>query len=464
MRAVVASVLGIDASHAHAGLEYQSIQQWDSLRHAALMLALEKAFDVEISDNRMVELSSVQSIIDFIEHHAGGQASVAVPNDGKESSVAGEEPVHRGLSGIYFDRSRISRIDGEAGHLEYRGYSLHDLVGAASFEDVCHLLVEGELPTVQQHDELGRLLADARMATPPEAIALARSMASVHPMEALRTGVSFLGSMQDRLADDDTRGMRDAGLRLLAQVPVLVAAHHCARRGMELRIPGVGTPFTAALLHMLSGRMPDDLSVAMMDRDLIVHAEHSSNASAFTARVVIGCRAGVHAAITAAIAAFSGNLHGGAAEEVMKLVDEVGRPERAAAYVEACFASGKPVMGFGHRVYRTEDPRVRHLRDAAWRVSRESGDTSAFETIQAVVDAMRPYARHGVEANVDLYSGLLYRKLGLPDDLAVPLFVVSRMAGWLAQVMEQMENNVLIRPLLKYTGERGRRLEIGVRG
>jgi citrate synthase len=207
---------------------------------------------------------------------------------------------------------------------------------------------------------------------------------------------------------------------------------------------------------MLFGKAPSPSIVRFIEKDLIMHADHSANASAFAARVAIGCRANLHAAITAAIAAFSGSLHGGAAERVMDLIDAVGTPENAATYVRDCLDRNQPVMGFGHRVYRVEDPRVRHLREAARDLSREQGDMRGLAIIEAVVQAMEPYARHGVGPNVDLYAGLVYRLLGLPDDLAVPIFVAGRMAGWVAQALEQKSNNVLIRPLLHYTGATGR--------
>ncbi|MET9686486.1 citrate/2-methylcitrate synthase, partial [Streptomyces coeruleorubidus] len=211
-----------------------------------------------------------------------------------------------------------------------------------------------------------------------------------------------------------------------------------------------------AFLTVLLGERPSPAAVRFIDKGFIVHADHGSNASAFTARVAIGCRAGMTAAITAAVAAFAGSVHGGAAERVVGLIDQVGSPGNARAHVEALQSRGEPVMGFGHRVYRTEDPRVRHLRSTVAALSQERGDTTGLDILDAVATAMRPYSRHGVAPNVDLYAGLAYRLLGLPDDLAVPLFVVGRTPGWVAQALEQQSNNVLIRPLLTYVGQHGR--------
>jgi citrate synthase len=193
-----------------------------------------------------------------------------------------------------------------------------------------------------------------------------------------------------------------------------------------------------------------------MDRDLILHAEHGSNASSFTGRVVIGTEANLHAAMTAAIAALSGPAHGGAAEDVMKMAQEIGAPENAAAYVKAKRAAGEAVTGFGHRVYRTEDPRARHMRDGVEKLSLEMGEPKWFAILQAVVDAMKPYARFGVNVNVDFYSGVIYYLNGIAPDLFVPIFAVGRVPGWTVQCLEQLQNNILIRPLTLYDGPAAR--------
>jgi len=193
-----------------------------------------------------------------------------------------------------------------------------------------------------------------------------------------------------------------------------------------------------------------------MDRDLILHAEHGSNASSFTARVVIGTEATLHAAMTAAIAALSGPAHGGAAEDVMRMAQEIGEPGNAATYVKARRAAGEAVTGFGHRVYRTEDPRARHMRDGVEKLSREMAEPKWFAILQAVVDAMKPYARFGVNVNVDFYAGVIYYLNGIAPDLFVPIFAVGRVPGWTVQCLEQLQNNILIRPLTLYDGPAAR--------
>ena len=203
---------------------------------------------------------------------------------------------------------------------------------------------------------------------------------------------------------------------------------------------------------MLMGERPSEAAAKLMDTDFVLHAEHGSNASSFTARVVIGTEANLHAAVTAAIAALSGPAHGGAAEDVMRMAQDIGSAERAAAYVKEKRKNREPVTGFGHRVYRAEDPRARHMRDGVQRLSEEMGQPEWYEILQAVVAAMPPYVRHGVNMNVDFYSGVIYYLHGIPADLFVPIFAVGRVPGWTVQALEQFDNNILIRPLTLYNG------------
>jgi citrate synthase len=203
---------------------------------------------------------------------------------------------------------------------------------------------------------------------------------------------------------------------------------------------------------MLKGSPPSADAARLMDTDMILHAEHGSNASSFAARVVAGTEANLHAAITAAIAALSGPAHGGAAENVMAMAQEIGEASNAAEYVKRKRANREPVMGFGHRVYRAEDPRARHMRAGVEQLSREMGQPKWYRILEALVEAMKPYARHGVNVNVDFYAGVVYYLNGIPADLFVPIFCAGRVPGWTVQVMEQMENNILIRPLTLYNG------------
>lgn len=359
--------------------------------------------------------------------------------------------IHRGLKGVYFDRSPTSFIDGRAGTLLYRGYSIHDLAQHSSFEETAYLLLHGELPTQSQLDTLDGELKAARE-LPGLILDIIRSVKAAHPMEVLRTATSALGAFDPEVGDNSAEATIRKGIRLTSQVPSIVCAHQAIRNEREVIAPSTTLGHAANFLYMLSGEEPSADSARLMDTDMVLHAEHGSNASSFTARVVTGTDANLHGSITAAIAALSGPAHGGAAENVMKMAQEVGEPANAAGYVKAKRKNREPVMGFGHRVYRAEDPRARHMRDGVERLSKEMGQPHWFEILQALVDAMKPYSRHGVNVNVDFYAGVVYFLHGIPEDLFVPIFAIGRVPGWTVQVLEQLENNILIRPLTEYTG------------
>ncbi len=359
--------------------------------------------------------------------------------------------IHRGLKGVYFDRSRVCFIDGRAGELTYRGYSIHDLAERSTFEETCYLLLKGELPARDQLEAFDAELKAART-LPAAAYDIIRAVKSTHPMDVLRTAVSALAASDPEVADKSPEATLRKGIRLTSQVPMIVAAHDHIRNGRDPVAPAPSLGHAANFLYMLKGRMPGADAARLMDTDLILHAEHGSNASSFTARVVAGTDANLHAAITAAIAALSGPAHGGAAENVMRMAQEIGDASKAADYVKRKRANKEPVMGFGHRVYRAEDPRARHMRAGVEQLSREMGQPQWYQILEALVEAMKPYARHGVNVNVDFYTGVVYFLNGIAEDLFVPVFAIGRVPGWTVQVLEQMENNILIRPLTLYNG------------
>jgi citrate synthase len=359
--------------------------------------------------------------------------------------------VHRGLRGVYFDRSPCTYIDGKAGELRYRGYSIHDLAQQSTFEETAWLLLHGGLPTKSELAHFSHELIAARKL--PEAILdIIRAIKSAHPMDVLRTALSALSAFDPDATDNSRDAALRKGVRLTSQVAMIVAAHARMREGLDPVPADTGLSHAANLLWMLKGEKPSRQAVELIDRDLILHAEHGSNASSFAARVVVGTEANLHAALTAAVAALSGPAHGGAAEDVMRMAEEIGDAQRAADYVREKRKAGEPITGFGHRVYRAEDPRARHMRGGVERLSQELGEPVWYEILQAVVTAMAPYARHGVNVNVDFYSGVVYHLLGIKRDLFVPIFAIGRVPGWVVQVLEQMDNNILIRPLTLYDG------------
>jgi citrate synthase len=363
--------------------------------------------------------------------------------------------IHRGLKGVYFDRSRVCFIDGRAGELRYRGYSIHDLAAHSTFEETCYLLLHGELPTKSQLDSFTSDLKKARK-LPAEIHGIIETTKAAHPMDVLRTAVSALAAFDPEVGDNSPQAIVRKGIRLTSQVPMIVAAHEHIRNGRAPVAPDAALGHAANFLYMLKGAAPSADTARLMDVDMILHAEHGSNASSFAARVVAGTEANLHAAISAAVAALSGPAHGGAAENVMLMAQEIGEPGRAAEYVKKKRANREPVMGFGHRVYRAEDPRARHMRAGVEKLSLQMGQPQWYQILEALVEAMKPYARHGVNVNVDFYAGVVYYLNGIPADLFVPIFAAGRVPGWAVQVLEHMENNILIRPLTLYNGPQPR--------
>ena len=359
--------------------------------------------------------------------------------------------INRGLKGVYFDRSATTFIDGRAGELRYRGYSIHDLAQQSNFEEAAYLLVHGELPTRSELEAFDTELKAARQ-IPEPVYDIIGVIKDAHPMDVLRTAVSALAAFDPEVADNTREATIRKGIRLTSQVPIIVTAHNHIRNKREPVAPDPSLGHAANFLYMLKGEAPSEDSARLMDMDMVLHAEHGSNASSFTARVVIGTEANLHAAVTAAIAALSGPAHGGAAEDVMRMAQEIGDPSKAAEYVKNKRNNREAVTGFGHRVYRAEDPRARHMREGVERLSREMGQPRWYEILQAVVEAMKPYARHGVNVNVDFYAGVVYYLHQVPEDLFVPIFAIGRVPGWTVQVLEQLDNNILLRPLTLYNG------------
>jgi citrate synthase len=359
--------------------------------------------------------------------------------------------INRGLKGVYFERSGVSHIDGAKGELSYRGYSIHDLATQATFEEVCFLLINGELPNATELAEFDAALKAARV-LPAPIVDVLSACKDGHPMDVLRTGVSALAALEPTSQEVGEEAFIANGIRLTSQVPMIIAAHARLRQGLEPVAPDLSLSHAANWLWMLSGERPSQDAARLADVDFILHAEHGANASSFAARVTVGTEANLHGAIVTALSTLAGPAHGGAAEDVMKMVHEIGTADKAADYVKTKRKAREPVTGFGHRVYRAEDPRARHMREGVRKLGEEKGAPEWYEILQAVVDAMKPYARHGLNVNVDFYSGVIYQLHGIPMDLYVPIFAIGRMPGWIVQCLEQQRGNILIRPLTLYNG------------
>jgi citrate synthase len=360
--------------------------------------------------------------------------------------------IYRGLRSVYFDTSAASFIDGEVGKLLYRGYNIHDLAEKSTYEDVIYLLLYGELPNREQLSELEKTLKENRE-IPDEVIQILKLVKNSHPMDALRTGVSALSAFDPEVNDNSIEATRRKGIRLTAQAPTVVATHHRIRQGLEPIKPDPELNLAGSFLHMIFGKRPTVEEAQLMDVDFIIHAEHGSNASAFAARVTASTVSDLHSAVVTGIGVLKGPWHGGAAESVMKMAQDIGDPENAESYARNIIDNGGRIMGFGHRVYKAEDPRARHMRDRSKILSEQKGQPQWFEILRHLeTKVMAPYREKGIYVNVDFYAGSVYYLLGIPDDLFVPIFAIGRIPGWTLQCIEQYSNNIIIRPLTEYTG------------
>jgi citrate synthase len=363
-----------------------------------------------------------------------------------------DREIKRGLKDVYIDTSEASFVDGQVGKLLYRGYNIHDLAEKSTFEEVIYLLLYAALP---KKDELAKLDAvlRANRDIPDEVIQVLRLVKNSHPMDALRTGVSALAGFDPEVEDNSPEATIRKGLRLTAQGPNIVAAHHRIRNGKEPVAPNADLNHAGNFLYMLSGAVPDEETQNLMDVDFILHAEHSSNASSFGARVTASTLSDLHSAIVTGIGVLKGPWHGGAAEAVMKMAQDIGQPENAEEYARKVLEGGGRIMGFGHRVYKAEDPRARHLRTRSQELGEKMGQPHWFQILRYMEEkVMVPYRSKGIFVNVDFFAGSIYHLLGIPEDLFIPIFALGRIPGWTLQCVEQYENNILMRPLLEYTG------------
>jgi len=353
------------------------------------------------------------------------------------------------LSGVSVAETSISSIDAERGVLMYRGYDIADLAEHATYEEVAYLLLEGELPTGEElvafKDELA-----ARDLPRATTIVIDENARDAAPMEMLRTAASTLSFGDPEEAAIDRAAERRKAALLVAQLPTIVARYDRRRRGLEPVDPDPSLSYSENFLTMLRGESPTESEVRAFDVLMILHAEHEMNASTFTARVVAGTLADLHSAVVAAICALKGPIHGGANERAMEFFEEVGEPDAVAGAVRDRFERRQTVFGFGHPVYVTMDPRAVILKKWSRDFSGEGGEPNWFAITEATENAVRE--QKGLWPNVDLYSGSLYRYLGIPNDLFTPLFECSRVAGQAAHVLEQHADNKIIRPGAEYIG------------
>jgi len=364
--------------------------------------------------------------------------------------------VATGLRGVVAASSSIGDVNGEKGELIYQGVNIHDLATKSTFEEVVFLLWNGRLPKRAELEELKQSLS-ASYELPPQIIEVIKGMAervpkTADPMDRLRTVISALAMFDEEARDLSREASIRVATRLTARFPVIVAAIDRARNGKEIIQPKPDLNIATNFLYMLKGEMPDEFDAHVLDVALILQADHELNASTFTARVVAGTLADMYSAVTAAIGALSGPLHGGANTAIMKILLEIDDVKRVEDYVKDALAKKKKIMGFGHAVYKTEDPRATHLRRFSKEMGERKGNTKWYDITAKLEEIMK--REKNLLPNVDAYSASTYYMMGIPLDLYTPIFAISRISGWTAHILEQYADNKLIRPRAEYIGPR----------
>ena len=361
--------------------------------------------------------------------------------------------IDRGLDDVYVKETSICFIDGQRGRLQYRGYDIRDLAAHSSFEETVFLLLHGHLPDPAELETTKADLAASRTLA-PSVLKLLRSMPEhAPPMDVLRTAVSYMSGF-DPERDDSTRAANTRkAMRLIAQLATIVATYERIRKGQRVLRPNPRLSHAEDFLRMITGKRPSAEKAGMMDVAFVLYADHGMNASTFAATVAASTLADVHSTIVTAIATLKGPLHGGAIEAALNAIETIGKPELAEAYVMNALRNNEKVLGFGHRVYKTYDPRALILKEYGRRIADMQGNDTYFRIATKIEETVvRELASKRIYPNVDFYSGLVFHGLGIPTDLFTPVFALSRVSGWTAHVLEYWEDNRLLRPLDWYTG------------
>lgn len=361
-----------------------------------------------------------------------------------------EKIMAKGLAGVVASDTALSFIDGERGVLAYRGYDIHDLAREGSFAETVYLLWNDRLPTRDELEEFEARLASERALDPSLVDAIRRAPTDVPAMAVLRTGVSAAGLHDPDAEDGSPEANRRKAARLVAKIPTIIAAFQRLRNGQEPLDPREDLSHAANFLYMVRGEEPSETAERALDRTLLLYLDHGFNASTFTCRVIASTLSDMHSAITGGVGALKGDLHGGANARAMEMLLEIGEEENVVPYLDDALERKQKIMGFGHRVYRVEDPRATHLRRMSEELTRTRGMEKWYRISRRLEEEMT--GRKGIYPNVDFYCATVYYALGLPTDLYTPLFAAGRVGGWAAHVMEQLADNRLIRPRAEYVG------------
>ena len=358
----------------------------------------------------------------------------------------------KGLEGVIANESALSNVEGKEGRLSYLGYHIDDLVAHCCYEEVIYLLHFGRLPNRSELEEMEKSLRSQRELPEGVMTFLRTAPKDANPMDVTRTAISMLGLYDKRTAIGDPDLVKDAEIAaaIVAKIPTVVAAYQRFRNGLELPAIREDLGEAAHFLYLINGEEPSEQATKILDVALTLHADHGMNASTFSARVTIATLSDMYSAITSAIGTLKGPLHGGANEGVIHMLEEIGDLDKVDEYVEGKLARREKIMGIGHRVYKVLDPRAPHLRKLAIELTEELGEPKWIQMSERIAEIMRE--RKGLNANVDFYSATVYYSLGIPTDLFTAIFAIARTSGWTAQVLEQLRNNRLYRPLTLYTG------------
>ncbi len=358
----------------------------------------------------------------------------------------------KGLEGIVANSTRLSAVVGDKGQLTYCGYDINELAGKVTYEEVVYLLWNNKLPNRAQLESCAKTLRGQRQLPQGVIDFLKNAPKDAAPMDVIRTAVSMLGLY---VADMDKEATAEMNLErarsITAKIGVIAAYFHRARQGKELPPVRDDLGEAAHFLYLMDGKAPAQEAVDTLDVAFVLHADHGMNASTFSARVTISTLSDIYSAITSAIGTLKGPLHGGANEGVIQMLEEIGSEDKVDAYIDEQLAQKKKIMGIGHRVYKTLDPRAPHLQKMAVKLSQKLGDPKWINMSERIAQLMKE--KKNLNANVDFYSATVYYSLGIPTDLFTPVFAIARCSGWCAHVLEQLEDNRLYRPLSEYVGE-----------
>tara|TARA_B100000963_G_scaffold286629_1_gene255709 strand:- start:190 stop:1317 length:1128 start_codon:yes stop_codon:yes gene_type:complete len=369
--------------------------------------------------------------------------------------MMGDE-IKKGLLGIVVDETEVSKVMPEINSLTYRGYAAQDLCAKCKFEEVAYLILNGELPSKKQLKEFENIERKHRRLSKTLLADLKKVPRKAHPMDVARTAVSIMGLEDKETKDNSAKANMRKAMRIFSKTPVALAAFYRARKGKKIIPPKKNLSFSENFFHMCFGKVPNKDIVKAFDVSLILYAEHSFNVSTFTARTITSSLSDIHGAITGAIASLKGPLHGGANEEVMHMMNKIKKPERALKWINKALDKKDVIMGFGHRVYKSGDSRVPTMREYFGKVAKIKKDKK-FEKIYDIVEKVM-IDRKNIHPNVDYPTGPTYHLMGFDTDFFTPIFVISRITGWSAHIMEQHAANKLIRPLASYKGSKYRRV------